>query len=197
MINVNIVYKSSNELPKYQTPGSAGCDLMAELSSLTSKNFKGYNSYLDYTVDGTEVVIRPGGRALIPTGMFTNIPEGYEVQIRARSGLALKHGITLANSVGTVDCDFTSEWGVILINHGNSLFRIKQGDRIAQAVLNKVEQINWNVVDSLEETERKGGFGSTGTKSKSKKNKVTNEEGKGIPVADEPVQSESGTDAEA
>lgn len=197
MINVNIVYKSTNELPKYQTPGSAGCDLMAELSNLTTENFKGYNSYLDHTVDGTEVVIRPGGTALIPTGVFASIPEGYEVQIRPRSGLALKNSVTVNNSPGTIDNDYRLEWGVILINHGDRLFRVKQGDRIAQAVLGKVEQINWNTVDSLEETERKGGFGSTGTKSKSKKNKVTNEEGKGIPVADEPVQSESGTNAEA
>lgn len=197
MINVNIVYKSTNELPKYQTPGSAGCDLMAELSNLTTENFKGYNSYLDFTTDGTEVVIRPGGRALIPTGIFTAIPEGYEVKVRPRSGLALKYGVTVLNSPGTVDADYRGEWGVILVNNGNLLFRVKQGDRIAQAVLGKVEQINWNVVDSLEETERKGGFGSTGTKSKSKKNKVANEEGKGIPVADEPVQSESGTNAEA
>lgn len=197
MIDVNIVYNSENELPKYQTPGSAGCDLMAELSKLTSENFKGNNAYLDHTTDGLEVVIRPGGTALIPTGMFTNIPEGYEVQVRSRSGLALKNSVLVSNSPGTIDSDYTSEWGVILINLGNKLFRIKQGDRIAQAVLNKVEQINWKVVDSLEETERKGGFGSTGVKSKSKKSKVTNEEAKGISVADEPVQSESGDNAEA
>lgn len=196
MIDVNIVYNSNNELPKYQTPGSAGCDLMAELSKVTSETFKGYNSFLEREDDRTvSIVIRPGGTALIPTGIFTAIPEGYEVQVRPRSGLALKHSVSITNSPGTIDADYRNEWGVILINHGDKNFKVKQGDRIAQAVLNKVEQINWRVVNSLEETERKGGFGSTGTESsKSKSKKVKNEE---KVQSDEPVQSGSGINAEA
>lgn len=196
MIDVNIIYNSNNELPKYQTPGSAGCDLMAELSKVTLETFKGYNSFLEREDDRTvSIVIRPGGTALIPTGIFTTIPEGYEVQVRPRSGLALKHSVSIANSPGTIDADYRNEWGVILINHGDKNFKVKQGDRIAQAVLNKVEQINWRVVNSLEETERKGGFGSTGTESsKSESKKVKNEE---KVQSDEPVQSGSGDNAEA
>lgn len=196
MIDVNIVYNSNNELPKYQTPGSAGCDLMAELSKISLETFKGYNSFLEREDDGTiSIVIRPGGTALIPTGIFTAIPEGYEVQVRPRSGLALKHSVSITNSPGTIDADYRSEWGVILINHGDKNFKVKQGDRIAQAVLSKVEQINWKVVNSLEKTERKGGFGSTGIESsKSKSKKIKNEE---KVQSDEPVQPGSGDNAEA
>lgn len=165
MIEVKVINKSNNPLPAYATSNSAGCDLMADLSSLNKENFKGKNAYLGIEPEGNQfLVIRPGGTALIPVGLFTAIPEGYEVQIRPRSGLALKHSISVLNTPGTIDSDYRSEWGVILINHGQEAFIVHQGDRIAQAVLNKVDQIKWNQVESLDETERKGGFGSTGVK---------------------------------
>ena len=163
MIEVKVINKSNNPLPAYAHSGDAGCDLMADLSSLNKENFKGNNAYLATETNGDQfVAIRPGGTVLIPTGLFTAIPEGYEVQVRPRSGLALKHSITVLNTPGTIDSQYRSEWGVILINHGPELFIVHQGDRIAQAVLNKVEQIKWNQVESLDKTERKGGFGSTG-----------------------------------
>lgn len=163
MIEVKVINKSNNPLPAYAHAADAGCDLMADLSSLNKENFKGKNAYLGIEPEGNQfLVIRPGGTALVPVGLFTAIPEGYEVQVRPRSGLALKHSITVLNTPGTIDSQYRSEWGVILINHGLEPFIVKQGDRIAQAVLNKVEQIKWNQVESLDETERKGGFGSTG-----------------------------------
>ena len=163
MIEVKVINKSNNPLPAYAHIADAGCDLMADLSSLNRENFKGNNAYLATETNGDQfVAIRPGGTVLIPTGLFTAIPEGYEVQVRPRSGLALKHSITVLNTPGTIDSLYRSEWGVILINHGPELFIVHQGDRIAQAVLNKVEQIKWNQVESLDKTERKGGFGSTG-----------------------------------
>ena len=101
---------------------------------------------------------------MIPTGLFTKIPEGYEIQVRPRSGLSLKQGLTCANCVGTIDSDYIHEIGVIIINLSTEPQYIETGERIAQFVLNKVEQIEWEEVDSLEKTERKGGFGSTGTR---------------------------------
>lgn len=106
----------------------------------------------------------PGSRALIPTGLFTAIPDGYEIQVRPRSGLSLKKGLTCANCVGTIDADYRNEIGVILINLGNEEAWIESGERVAQFVLNKVERIDWNIVETLDETERHGGFGHTGTK---------------------------------
>lgn len=165
MIEVKVINKSNNPLPAYATSNSAGCDLVADLSSLNKDSLKGKNVYLGIEPEGNQfLVIRPGGTALVPVGLFTAIPEGYEVQIRPRSGLALKHSISVLNTPGTIDADYRSEWGVILINHGQEAFIVHQGDRIAQAVLNKVDQIKWNQVESLDETERKGGFGSTGVK---------------------------------
>ena len=148
MIDVK-VFNTGKDLPKYQTPASAGCDVYAKLD------------------DGVySVTIDPGEAKLIKTGMFTEIPEGYEIQIRPRSGLALKYSISIPNSPATLDSDYRGEIGVILINHGKKPFEVKNGDRIAQLVLNKVEQINWIPVNSLEDlskTERGlGGFGSTG-----------------------------------
>lgn len=148
MIDVK-VFNTGKDLPKYQTSASAGCDVCAKLD------------------DGVySVTIDPGEAKLIKTGMFTEIPEGYEIQIRPRSGLALKHSISIPNSPATLDADYRGEIGVILINHGKKPFEVKNGDRIAQLVLNKVEQINWISVSSLEDlskTERGlGGFGSTG-----------------------------------
>lgn len=164
MIKVEVTNKSNNPLPSYATSGSAGCDLIADLSRLTPDELRGTNCHLDAAAGGKKVVvISPNGTALIPTGLFTAIPEGYEVQVRPRSGLALKYSVSVLNTPGTIDSDYRGEWGVILINHGVMPFIVEHGDRIAQAVLNKVEQIEWNVVEDLDRTGRTGGFGSTGS----------------------------------
>ena len=163
-MKVQVINKSSNELPKYETSQSAGMDLRADLNNINENFlFSAYavridNDYIDH------IIIKPGGRALIPTELYTAIPKGYEVQIRPRSGLALKSGITVCNTPGTIDADYRNGWGVILINHGNKPFIINQGDRIAQAVLAKIEQIEWEEVEILDSTDRGlGGFGSTGS----------------------------------
>ena len=128
-------------LPAYATEGAAGMDLLA----------------------AREMVIRPGGRALVPTGLAVAIPEGFEMQVRPRSGLALKHGVTVLNAPGTVDSDYRGEVGVILLNTGTEPFAIARGERIAQLVLAPVAQAAWSEVAELEATERgQGGFGSTG-----------------------------------
>ena len=144
-MNVNVVTTSNFKLPQYESPQAAGCDVLC-------------NAKYD-----TE--IPPGGTALIPTGLFVDIPTGYEIQVRPRSGLALKNSITVLNSPGTIDADYRGEIGVILINHGKTYFVVKHGDRIAQLVLNKVEQIEWVQDSGLTSTKRgKHGFGSTGEK---------------------------------
>jgi dUTP pyrophosphatase len=130
-------------IPSYQTMHSAGMDICAAITE--------------------PITLAPGERALVPCGFAIAIPEGYEVQVRARSGLALKHGITLANSVGTIDADYRGEIGVILINLGQEPFTINTGERIAQMIVAKYERADFVLVDKLEETERgTGGFGSTG-----------------------------------
>ena len=132
------------KLPTYATEQSAGMDLTAALEDA--------------------VEIGPGDRALIPTGLAIALPEGYEAQIRPRSGLAIKHGVTVLNTPGTIDADYRGEIKVILINHGKEAFTIERGMRIAQMVVEKYETVNWDVVKSLDETTRgEGGFGSTGT----------------------------------
>ena len=141
-MDVKIVNKSRHRLPEYETPLSAGMDLKANTSEA--------------------IVLGPMERQLIPTGLHIQLPEGYEAQVRPRSGLALKHGITVCNTPGTVDADYTGEIGVILINLSNEKFVINPGDRIAQIVVSKYERIEWKEVSELDETERKGGFGSTG-----------------------------------
>lgn len=142
-MNIKVVNKSSLPLPAYKTKGSAGIDLQASISA--------------------QIVLKPLERALVPTGLFMAIPEGYEGQIRGRSGLALKHGITLANGIGTIDSDYRGEIKVILINLGQEDFIINNGDRIAQFVLSKYEKIEFEEVSSLEDTSRgEGGFGHTG-----------------------------------
>lgn len=133
------------ELPAYATKGAAGMDLLAAVSAPVS--------------------IPPGGRALIPTGFSIALPPGYELQIRPRSGLALKNGITLPNSPGTIDEDYRGEVGVIVLNMGDTAFEVTRGMRIAQAVLAPVVRVAWAEVAELDETARgAGGFGSTGTK---------------------------------
>lgn len=142
-MKVNIINKSSNELPVYETSASAGLDLHAFLPE--------------------KIVIRPLERMLVKTGLFLEIPVGYEAQVRPRSGLALKNGITVLNSPGTIDSDYRGEIGVILINLSQEDFEIQSGDRIAQLIFAKVEQAEWNQSDELSQTARgEGGFGSTG-----------------------------------
>ena len=143
MINLPVINKSNNPLPKYQTKQSAGVDLCAFLS--------------------TDLVIKPNDRKLIGTGLHIALPDGYEAQIRPRSGLAFKYGITIINSPGTIDADYRGELKIALINHSNEDFVIKNGDRIAQMVISKYEQISFTLTDSLDETERgEGGYGHTG-----------------------------------
>ena len=164
-MKVQVINKSGNELPKYETPQSAGMDLRADLWSINEKFL--YDARVVRREDGTiyHIVIETGGRALIPTELYTAIPKGYEVQIRPRSGLALKHGVTVLNTPGTIDADYRNGWGVILMNNDlRNSFKVYQGDRIAQAVLAKVEQIEWQEVSELDSTDRGlGGFGSTGS----------------------------------
>lgn len=146
MVDVKVYNSSSNNLPAYETIGSAGMDVRAMLAD--------------------SVVLKPGERVIIPTGLYVEIPVGYEIQVRPRSGLAFKKGVTVLNTPGTIDSDYRNQIGVILINLGAEDFTIEPGDRIAQLVLNQVPQINWISVNSVEElssTDRGlGGFGSTG-----------------------------------
>ena len=163
-MKVQVINKSGNELPKYETPQSAGMDLRADLWSINEKFL--YDARVVRREDGTidHIVIETGGRALIPTELYTAIPAGYEVQIRPRSGLALKYGVTVLNTPGTIDADYRNGWGVILMNNDTShSFKVYQGDRIAQADLAKVEQVEWQEVSELDSTDRVGGFGSTGS----------------------------------
>jgi len=130
-------------LPRYHSEHAAGMDLMAAVNE--------------------DVVLKPGGRALVPTGLAIELPEGFEAQVRPRSGLALKHGIALANSPGTIDADYRGEVGVILINHGDRDFTVRRGDRIAQMVIGRVVHAEPFEVEVLGETGRSGGgFGHTG-----------------------------------
>lgn len=145
MVTVKVINNSNNPLPQYATIDSAGLDLRANISE--------------------PIVIKPLERKLIPTGLHISLPKGYEMQIRPRSGMAIKHGITCINTPGTIDSDYRGDIGVGLINLSNEPFTVNPGDRIAQGVLNKVEQINWIEVSTLDETERaSGGYGHTGIK---------------------------------
>jgi len=156
---VEVINKSANPLPVYAKPGDAGMDLMADFSEPISDKYL-YGAAFDEVRQ--VLLIFSGGRALVPTNLYTAIPDGYEAQIRPRSGLALKEGITVLNTPGTIDAGYRNAWGVVLINLCDDVFEVKQGDRIAQVVLNKFETIEWNPVSVLSETERgKGGFGHT------------------------------------
>lgn len=140
---VRVVNKSNNDLPSYETIGSAGCDVRSIHSA----------------------TINPGDRLLVKTGLYVEIPIGYEIQVRPRSGLAFSKGLTVLNTPGTIDADYRGEIGVILINHGHEQVYLEDGERIGQLVLNKVEQIEWEPVLALTDTSRgTGGFGSTGKK---------------------------------
>lgn len=141
-MNIKIINKSNNPLPKYQTLQSAGMDLYANLDQ--------------------NIILKPLERKLISTGLFIELPQGCEAQIRPRSGIAFKNGITVLNSPGTIDADYRGEIGVILVNLSTEYFTINNGDRIAQMVIAKYETANWQEVSEINETERgAGGFGST------------------------------------
>ncbi|MFT3998263.1 MAG: dUTP diphosphatase [Asticcacaulis sp.] len=142
---IQLPHAAGLALPAYETEGSAGLDLRAAIS------------------EGEVLTLKPLGRALVPTGLKVAVPLGFEVQVRPRSGLALKFGITCLNSPGTVDSDYRGEVGVILVNLGAEDFEIRRGDRIAQMVVARHARIEWEIVESLEDTARgAGGFGSTG-----------------------------------
>ncbi|WP_019213705.1 dUTP diphosphatase [Fenollaria massiliensis] len=145
MATIKIINKSKNEIPKYQTENSAGVDIRASLDE--------------------DLVLKAGEFRLVSTGIYLEIPSSYEVQIRARSGLSIKHGIGLVNGIGTIDSDYRGEIKVPLINFSKEDFTIENGMRIAQMVLSKYEKINFEEVDELSDSERQdGGFGSTGVK---------------------------------
>lgn len=142
-ITVRIINNSSNPLPEYATAGSAGVDLRAALDA--------------------PLTLKPMERCLLPTGLFIELPDGFEAQIRPRSGLAIKHGLTCLNTPGTIDADYRGEIKIILINLSNEEHVIHHGDRIAQMVINKIEKLEWQQVASLNSSERnEGGFGHTG-----------------------------------
>lgn len=147
-MRIKIFNNSRHELPKYETAQSAGMDLRANIDHA--------------------ITLNPGQRTIVPTGLHIQLPVGYEAQIRPRSGLAIKFGITCLNSPGTIDSDYRGDIGVELINHGHEPFTVNDGDRIAQMVIAKYETAHWSVVetqDELSETERgTGGFGHTGAK---------------------------------
>lgn len=143
MIQVKVINKGKQPLPAYATEQSAGMDLRADIEQ--------------------PVTLKPLERRLIPTGLHIALPQGYEAQVRPRSGLALKHGITVLNTPGTIDADYRGEIGIILVNLSNEPFVINDGDRIAQMVVARHERVEWVVVESLDETQRgAGGFGHTG-----------------------------------
>src|SRR5690625_1270120 len=144
-MKVKIVNKSSHALPHYSTEASAGMDLRANLEE--------------------EITLKPMDRAIVKTGLFIELPIGYEAQVRPRSGLAAKQGITVLNAPGTIDADYRGEIGVILVNLSRENFKIEDGERIAQLVVAQHEHVVWKEVDQLEESTRgSGGFGSTGQK---------------------------------
>ena len=144
-VQVSIINRSHHALPSYSTPLSAGMDIRANLDA--------------------PITLQPGERKLIPTGLFIALPEGYEAQIRPRSGLAIKHGITVLNSPGTIDADYRGEIGIIIINPSDKAFVIEDGERVGQMVVARYERVAWEETDTLDETERgAGGFGHTGVK---------------------------------
>ena len=145
-MEIKVVNKSGNKLPEYKTSGAAGCDIAA---------------WLPYGA----VTIESGSSLLIPTGLYIQLPVGFEAQVRSRSGLALKYGIVVLNSPGTIDSDYRGEIGVILYNSSEYDFQVCSGDRIAQMVIARYEQANFNLVEELDETERAdGGWGHSGIK---------------------------------
>jgi dUTP pyrophosphatase len=169
-VEVKVFNKGYQTLPQYESLNSAGFDFKADFSTKNfDSDFLGNKKFL-FNNDTKELrLLANGGRVLIPTGLHIALPEGYELQVRPRSGLSLKHGISIVNSPGTIDQDFLGEIGVILINTDPEIdFIIKNGERIAQGVIKKCEQLEWNIVDTLDDlgdtVRGQGGFGHTGTK---------------------------------
>lgn len=160
------------ELPAYAKEGDSGMDVRAYLSDKflekveTDKMTNPKTPFRDKLgkMEGKHVIIAPHQSALIPTGIKTIIPDGYEIQVRPRSGLALKKGISVLNSPGTIDSEYRHEYGIIIHNTSDDLFVVEHGDRIAQLVLMEVPKVAWEVIDDVGESDRKGGFGSTGEK---------------------------------
>ncbi|WP_400193355.1 dUTP diphosphatase [Hymenobacter sp. B81] len=145
MLSINIINRSGHPLPAYQTDHAAGMDVHAHLAE--------------------PVTLAPLQRALIPTGLFLEIPEGYEAQVRPRSGLAYRHGIGIVNSPGTIDADYRGELKVLLVNLSDAPFVVQDGERVAQLVVARHERVRWQAAEALSETTRgAGGYGSTGTK---------------------------------
>ena len=142
-MNIRIINRSSHQLPAYETASSAGMDLRANLTEA--------------------IILKPMERKLVPSGLFIELPTGFEAQIRPRSGLALKHGISILNSPGTIDADYRGEIKILLINFSDTDFEINNGDRIAQMIISRHEQVSWEEVEILSETARgSGGYGHTG-----------------------------------
>lgn len=142
---MKIINSSANALPRYETPSAAGMDVRASLTA--------------------PLTLLPGQRALVPTGLRVQLPRGYEMQLRPRSGLALRHGITLLNSPGTIDADYRGEIGVILVNLGQEPFTVNDGDRVCQMVVSACEHVRWEAVERIDDTVRgEGGFGHSGIK---------------------------------
>lgn len=145
MLKINVINRGHQPLPTYATPQSVGLDLRANLE--------------------TPIVLRPMERRLIPTGLHIALPDGYEAQVRPRSGLALKHGLTVLNAPGTIDADYRGEIGVVLINLSQEDFTVNDGERIAQLVVARYEQVDFTLAETLDKTERgEGGYGHTGVK---------------------------------
>ncbi len=142
-MKVKVINRSANDLPRYETPLSAGMDVRADLSE--------------------PIILKPLERTLVPTGLYVELPEGYEMQIRPRSGLAIKHGLTLLNTPGTIDADYRGEIKVIVANLSSEAYELKPGERIAQMVVSQFTQVEWEPAEELSQTERgTGGFGHTG-----------------------------------
>ena len=142
-MKVKVINRSANELPRYETPSSAGMDVRADLAGA--------------------IVLKPLERTLVPTGLYVELPEGYEMQIRPRSGLAIKHGLTLLNTPGTIDADYRGEIKIIVANLSSEPYELSPGERSAQMVVPRFTQVEWEPVQELSQTERgAGGFGHTG-----------------------------------
>jgi len=165
-VKIKIYNESNNPEPAYHQDGDTGCDVQASMSHTKEKYEAGLGQDWRYDEATNTAIISPGGRALIGTGLFCEIPYGYGIAVRPRSGTALKSGITVCNSPGTIDSGYRNEIGVILINHSSEDFVVAEGDRIAQFVMEKAIKIAWDNVGSKEDLQSsdrgQGGFGSTG-----------------------------------
>ena len=171
-VQVQIYNISNNPNPQYSNPADAGADGRADFSRVSPDNPRKIDGDGEIIFAGeghptTMLRLEPGSRAIIPTGIYTSIPEDYEIQLRPRSGLAIKKGLNLINCIGTIDTGYRNEWGIPVVNQGLETIWIEDGERIAQAVLSKISHISWETVSNLSKlkgNDRGGGFGHTGTK---------------------------------